>query len=267
MSKKPVGLLFDMVRCAGCRQCVVACKELHDFPVPEDPETVKTLSATAYTCMWEEDDYAIRNMCRHCVDPACASVCPVGALHKTELGPVTYDFHKCIGCRYCMVACPFSIPRYEWHSPVPKVRKCDMCYDRQMEGKPPRCAEVCPEDATTFGTREELLEEARRRIKESPDDYYPHIYGEHEVGGTSVLFLVPHEVASLGFAKKLGTEPLPALTWNVLEKLPGISIGGAATMLALWWITHRRDEVALVEADVIKPGRDGKLRERNNGSA
>ena len=255
-------LLFDAVQCAGSRRCVVACKEVHGFPVPDDPEEVRELDARTYTCMWEEEDYALRNLCRHCLDPACASVCPVGALHKTARGPVVYDVEKCIGCRYCMVACPFNIPRYEWDSPVPQVRKCDMCIDRQREGKQPACAEVCPEEATVFGTRAELLELARRRIRESPDEYDDHIYGEREVGGTSVLFLLPKNFASLGFDPRLGREPLPHLTWRVLSGLPHVSLGVAATLLGFWWITHRRNEVAQAEREAARrrPGGNGKER-------
>ena len=206
-SKEPTGLLFDMVECIGCRSCVKACMGIHDFA--GDPEEATTLSATCYTTLNIEDDYPIRNMCRHCVKPSCASVCPVGALRKTEEGPVVYDASRCIGCRYCMMACPFNIPRYEWRNPVPAVRKCDMCIDRQREGKLPACAEACPKKATLFGTRKDLIAEAWRRIKKSPRDYYPHVYGETEVGGTSVLFLAPYEVATLGYKASLGDKPLP----------------------------------------------------------
>ena len=88
-----------------------------------------------------------------------------------------------------MVACPFSVPRYEWDKAVPSVRKCDMCIDRLLEGKKPACADACQYDATVAGTREELLVEAHKRIAESPDEYYDHVYGENELGGTNVLFL------------------------------------------------------------------------------
>jgi len=253
MSVEPRALLFDMVECAGCRNCVKACKEIHGFP--GDPEEATTLSATCYTTMVIEDDYPIRNMCRHCVSPSCASVCPVGALRKTDEGPVVYDASRCIGCRYCMMACPFNIPRYEWNKPVPAVRKCDMCIDRQREGKLPACAEACPHKATIFGTRKELLAEAWRRINKSPRDYYPHVYGEHELGGTSVLFLAPHEVATLGYKASLGDKPLPELTWQVLSKLPGIGVVSAAALMGIWWITRRRDEVAMAEARAAGNGR------------
>jgi formate dehydrogenase iron-sulfur subunit len=253
MSDDAKGILFDMVECIGCRNCIKACKEIHGFP--GDPEEAVTLSATNYTTLVVEDDYPIRNLCRHCVRPSCASVCPVGALHKTAEGPVVYDASRCIGCRYCMTACPFNIPRYEWNKPVPAVRKCDMCFDRQREGKLPACAEACPKKATLFGTRKELIAEAWRRIKKSPGDYYAHVYGEHEVGGTSVLFLAPYEVATLGYKASLGNEPLPELTWQVLSKLPGVGVVSASMLMAIWWITRRRDEVALAEGKAHGNGR------------
>jgi formate dehydrogenase iron-sulfur subunit len=249
---KPKALLFDMLNCGGCARCVKACMDLHGFA--GDPERVKDLSATAYTCLRQEgEDYTVRNLCRHCLDPACASVCPVGALVKTEEGPVVWEGDRCLGCRYCMVACPFSIPRYEWDSTVPCVRKCDMCIDRIREGKRPACAEACPHDATVFGDRDEILAEARRRIKKAPREYHDHVYGETEIGGTSVLFLAPFPVESLGFKKVLGTEPLPALTASVLKKIPTVLVCGGAALLAIWWITKRRDEVAIAEATDRNP--------------
>lgn len=241
-SAKTRGILFDAVRCVGCRKCAEACMAIHKFP--GDPQKTVALSATAYTAVVElKKETYVRLMCRHCVQPSCASVCPVAALRKTDLGPVTYDPSRCIGCRYCMVACPFSVPRYQWDDPVPEVRKCDLCVDRLKEGKPPACVEACPAEASITGTREELLAEARRRIAEAPEEYHPHVYGETEVGGTNVLFLSPVPLEDL-WPETLGEDPLPVLTARVLHKIPGIAIGGAAALLSIWWITNRRDEVA-----------------------
>ena len=245
MTTSPRGLLIDIVRCVGCRACVGACKEIHSFP-GSDQET--ELSATAYTAMVDfGDDRHVRKLCMHCVKPSCASVCPVGALAKTPEGPVTYDASKCLGCRYCMVACPFGAPRYEWSRVVPAVRKCDMCVGRAAKGQLPACVEACPAEATVAGTREELLAEAHRRIAENPESYAPTVYGETEVGGASVLFLSPVPFEELGFRAGLGTEPLPELTWNALEKVPGVVTVGGAMLFAIWWITKRRDEVAASE--------------------
>jgi formate dehydrogenase iron-sulfur subunit len=245
MTASPRGILVDITRCIGCRGCVAACKEIHSFP-GSDQET--ELSATAYTAMVDyADDRHVRKLCMHCVKPSCASVCPVGALSKTAEGPVTYDASKCLGCRYCMVACPFSVPRYEWASAVPSVRKCDMCAGRAAKGEVPACVEACPAEATIAGTREELLAEAHKRIAENPGAYHPQVYGETEVGGTSVLFLSPVPFEELGFKAGLGTTPLPELTWNALEKIPGVVTIGGAMLFAIWWITNRRDEVAAAE--------------------
>jgi len=258
--EKPRGLLIDAVRCTGCKECVKACMSLHEFE--GDPKQVTQLSATAYTLVVERKDGTnLREMCRHCQKPSCASVCPVAALRKTDLGPVVYDSKRCIGCRYCMVACPFSVPRYEWDKAVPSVRKCDMCIDRLLEGKQPACADACQYDATVPGTREELLVEAHKRIAESPDEYHPHVYGEYELGGTNVLFLTPKPIEELFRPGLDGSEPLPVRTARVLDKIPGIAIGGGAALMAFWWITRRRDEVAAWEhaqrkAGLARPGKD-----------
>ena len=133
----------------------------------------------------------VKLQCMHCQDPACASACIVGALSKKENGTVHYDVSKCIGCRYCMVACPFEIPAYEYHDPItPRVMKCTFCYERvQSENKLPGCAEICPVEAITFGRRSDLLAVARQRIKKNPGQYIDHVYGEKEVGGTSWMYL------------------------------------------------------------------------------
>ncbi len=234
--------------------------EGHDFP--GDPEEVTELSATAYTALdMYDEDYSYRKLCRHCVTPSCASACPAGALVKQPAGPVSYDADKCMGCRYCITACPFSVPKYEWDNPVPAVRKCDMCWDLVQYGGKPRCANACSYDATVFGTRADMVAEAWSRIEEDPDEYYAHVYGEHEVGGTSVLFLAPCPVEELGFDPAFGTDPMPAHTKAVLEKLPGIGVTACAGLFALSWIIRRRNEVQAFEASE----RRTKPRSRNAG--
>jgi len=150
-------ILVDITKCIGCRSCEQACKETHGFP----KDTEAKLSPTALTVVEEHGDKYVRRMCMHCQDPACASACLVGALKKTALGPVTYDGSKCIGCRYCLVACPFSVPRYEWSKLVPYVKKCDMCATRQANNQPPACVEACPHGCVDRGL-------ARRDSRRSP---------------------------------------------------------------------------------------------------
>jgi formate dehydrogenase iron-sulfur subunit len=177
-------MLVDITKCIGCRSCEQACKELHGFP----KDTELKLSPTALTVVEEHGDKYVRRMCMHCEDPSCASACLVGALKKTALGPVTYDGSKCIGCRYCLVACPFSVPRYEWTKLAPYVKKCDMCATRQANGQPPACVEACPTGASIVGWRDEILEEAQWRVLNDPK-YMKHIYGSEEAGGTSAFFI------------------------------------------------------------------------------
>jgi formate dehydrogenase iron-sulfur subunit len=205
------------------------------------------LSAHKLTAIQTFGEHFSRRLCMHCAEPTCASVCPVGALHKTSLGPVVYDAEKCMGCRYCMTACPFQVPAYEWNSRLPKVRKCDMCYDRQRAGQLTACAEACPTGATTCGDRDALVAEARRRLAAKPGDYYQRIYGLQEVGGTSVLYLSAVPFEQIGLRTNLPQQPLPQLTWRVLEALPSVVSVGSVLLGGIWWITNRRDEVARAE--------------------
>lgn len=234
-------ILVDITKCIGCRSCEQACKEAHGFPMESEPK----LSPTALTVVEEHGDRFVRRMCMHCQDPACASACLVGALKKTAAGPVTYDVSKCIGCRYCLVACPFNVPRYEWSKLVPYVKKCDMCADRQAKGQPPACVEACPVQASISGTREELLTEAQRRMV-SDAKYARHIYGSEEAGGTSVFFISDVPFEKLGFVAA-PAQPMPALTANALGDTPTVVLLGGALLSGLYWITQRRAEVALAE--------------------
>jgi len=235
-------ILVDITKCIGCRSCEQACKQIHGFPV--DTET--KLSPTALTVVQERGDRFVRRMCMHCQDPACASACLVGALKKTAAGPVTYDGSKCIGCRYCLVACPFSVPRYEWTKLVPYVTKCDMCAARQAKGQAPACVEACPVQASIAGNRDEILEEAQRRIL-IDSKYVKHIYGSDEVGGTSVFFISDVPFEKLGFAA-VSKQPMPVLTANALGDGPIVILVGGALLSGLYWITERRAQVSLAEA-------------------
>ncbi|HQU71845.1 MAG TPA: 4Fe-4S dicluster domain-containing protein [Calditrichia bacterium] len=241
------GFLIDTTRCIGCEACVEACREIHGHPEGD----VATLSAHAFTALntHEIDDEEIftRRMCMHCNDPSCASVCPVGAFTKTKLGPVTYDPDKCIGCRYCMVACPFEVPKYQWNKKQPLVQKCDMCFERISRGQLPACAEACEEGATVFGERSDLIKEARRRIEADPDTYHPYIYGLNEAGGTSVLFLSAVPIEQLDFKKEQFQQAFPHLTWNVLKEIPNVASFSGLFMYGLWWVINRRMELQKIK--------------------
>jgi formate dehydrogenase iron-sulfur subunit len=237
-------ILIDITRCIGCHACDAACKQLHNFP--PDPEPA--LSDTALTVVQEREGKFVRRLCMHCQDPACASVCPVGALEKTAAGPVVYQADRCIGCRYCMLACPFQVPAYQWDRVAPFVVKCDMCAQRVARGEQPACTEACPVGAAVFGSRAEMLAEAQKRIRENPA-YVPRIYGAEEVGGTSVLFLSDVPFEKLGFVTPPMQQPMPTLTATALGEVPTVVLVGGALLSALYWITQRRHEVALAEAE------------------
>lgn len=241
-------LLYDATLCIGCKLCEQACAERNVLPYTDTLAAQPRLSAYKLTVVLSQGDKFMRRLCMHCNDPTCASVCPVGAFQKTALGPVTYDASRCMGCRYCMMACPFQIPAYEWDKQLPIVRKCDLCADRVAKGGVTACTEICPTGATKFGDREELIAEAQQRLREKPSEYVQHIYGIEEVGGTSVLLLSGVPFDQFGYKTDLLHEPMPMLTWRVLRHIPDIVSIGSVLLGGIWWITHRRDEVAAAEA-------------------
>jgi Fe-S-cluster-containing dehydrogenase component len=204
-----VGMLYDATRCIGCRACVTACKEANAMPgnlynPPQDLSGDTKNIIKVYD--WGGPDQSfMKAQCMHCLDPACARACMIGALQKREFGIITWDGTKCIGCRYCQVACPYSIPKFQWYKAVPKIVKCELCNHRidDETGRPkPACCEACPKEAVITGTYVELLAEARRRVAEHPEKYYPagapRIYGETDGGGTQVLYLAAVDFEHLG---------------------------------------------------------------------
>jgi formate dehydrogenase iron-sulfur subunit len=241
-------ILTDTTLCIGCEKCVEACRvanKLGKDVARRWKRRIDDLSSTRYTTIVRRPgNHFVRQQCRHCLQPACTSACLVGALHKTPEGAVIYDGDKCMGCRYCMMACPYGIPRYDWDQPVPYIRKCTLCYERVKEGGLPACVEACPQQATIFGQRDGLLEEAHRRIRDNPGKYLDKVYGETEVGGTSVIYLSDIPLDFLAFKPELGSEPLPELTWAALSKVPPLAAGVAGVMTGIWWIIGRRMKLA-----------------------
>lgn len=244
---KQKGILYDATLCVGCGECYNACKTQNNNKETNDDFLKDHLSAETYTVVEQYDDKFSRKLCMHCQSPTCVSVCPVGAFTKTELGPVLYDADKCIGCRYCMQACPHRIPRYEWSSTNPRVRKCVMCHEKLAKGEATACSEACPAGATITGDRDELIAEAKKRLKENPQNYYQHIYGLDEAGGTNVLMLSSVPFEQLGFATNLPKEALPNYTARVLEKIPAIVGVGGVFLSSMYWLTKRKNEIAKEE--------------------
>lgn len=254
LSKDRKGVLVDSTVCIGCRKCEWACKGAHDFEQGtfesyQNDETLDKMRRPTYdnlTIVNEYDDGArnVKLQCMHCDHPACASACIVGAITKTENGAVVWDTDKCIGCRYCMVACPFQIPAFEYHKALdPKIVKCDFCVDRTSEGKLPACVNICPVEALTYGTREELIIEAKRRIKNHPEKYYDHVFGEDEVGGTSWLYLADKNLAGDVFPK-LDNNPAPGVSESIQHGLfayfvPPIAI--YALLGGIMWLSKDKE--------------------------
>jgi formate dehydrogenase iron-sulfur subunit len=276
--------LIDIANCIGCRACQVACKQWNE----KDGETTEfddqlgfqnpaVLSARTFTLInfienenpdspgGVEAAYVMQR-CLHCLEPGCVSACPTTALYRQDDGPVSYNADACIGCRYCMLACPWDVPTAEWNSHAPKISKCTHCADRcdqpppvAFNGEPvsdeaarqfadtvqiPACVKACPADALRYGTREEMLELAHQRIAARPDRYVDHIYGEKELGGTSVLYLSAVPFEKLGFPT-YGDKPFPAFTKTALGAVPpAVMVVGSFLGAAYAWFRKRSLAVA-----------------------
>jgi Fe-S-cluster-containing dehydrogenase component len=230
-----VGLLYDTTLCIGCKACVVACQDANGLP--RDPTGIDTrydapvdlnYRAKNVIKLYHEGDRRsfVKVQCMHCVDPACVAACMLGALKKREFGIVSYDVDYCVGCRYCEVACPYGVPKFQWASSTPRIVKCELCNHRLAKGQEPACTEVCPRHAVIFGKRADLLAEAKHRIAENPGRYVDKIYGETDGGGTQVLYLSHVPFDKLGFPA-LGDEPAPQLARSVQH---GVYRGFAAPL-------------------------------------
>ena len=270
-----IGMLYDTTMCIGCKACVVACKQANDREPDSGPwgdeklyDAPVDLNGDTKNIIKLHDDGTYRSFmkaqCMHCVDPACAAACMLGSLHKDEVtGIVTYNPDYCVGCRFCMMSCPFNVPKFEFDSPTPDIVKCELCrhrvedeatqtadgFTRYPDGQGPACCEVCPREAVIYGTRDELLEEARRRIADNPGRYHEdRIYGETEGGGTQVLYLshVPFEKVGL---PELGDDGVPKVAYTVQEgiyyKVPFLA--PAALYAALVFVQFRNRRAGKTE--------------------
>jgi Fe-S-cluster-containing dehydrogenase component len=256
-----LGVLMDIPNCIGCRKCEFACQQAAGFAVPPietfddksvfeahrrpHPRNYTTVNRFPNPIDPQRPIYVKAN-CLHCNDPACVSACLVGAFKKEPNGAVTYDAWKCMGCRYCMVACPFQIPTYEYDNALtPQVRKCTFCFDKVVqEGGVPACVRICPNDALIFGKRDELVALAHDRIRSRPDNYVDHVYGEHEAGGTSWLYLSGVPFEQIGFVQ-LGSLAPPRLTESVQHGIfkmfmPPLALYGLLGLVM--WLTKRDEE-------------------------
>jgi formate dehydrogenase iron-sulfur subunit len=243
-------MLYDATICVGCRACQTACKKRSELPSETDNrglyEMPNDLSANTWTIIKSYDGpdghSFVKNQCMHCLEPACVSVCPVAALQKTEEGPVVYHAERCIGCRYCMAACPFNVPKTQWDKVLPLIQKCDFCADRQAEGLAPACGEACPTGALIFGTRKQMLDIAHERVKDE-NRYDDHVYGEKEAGGTSMLYISKVDYRNLGFPEERKTA-LPTLTWPYMAAVPGVIAVMSTLSTAIYLRTHKEDKKA-----------------------
>ena len=225
------GILYDSTLCVGCQTCEFSCAKAHDLPEPVGSPEVGVIRKTdeksrtvVNVYKTSKGDVFVKTQCMHCNQPACAAACLTQAMDKTKEGPVIWRGEKCMGCRYCMVSCPFDMPKFEYHSANPIIQKCTMCFDRIKEGKVPACVENCPAQALVFGSRRELIKEARKRIVENPNQYEDYIYGEQEAGGTGFLYLSPVPFHELGFNTNIQKSSYPELSKGFLYSVPSIFV-------------------------------------------
>ena len=266
-------ILVDVTKCTGCERCVAACIEengLNEQKAQVDRAVTKDgLSDNRFLSVPKVDEGRfVRMSCMHCLEPSCVSACLVGGLTKTPDGPVVYDADKCIGCRYCMLACPFHIPRYEWDEAVPFVRKCSMCFDRLEDGLVPACVEACPNEALSFGERNALLREAHRTIEVGRERYMDRVWGEHEFGGTSVLYISDVDLGVAGWPEP-ETESIPSLTEPLIAKTPFIGMGVMSSLLGINWVIQRRMRLAAEGAESVEgaPGSEKEAPGAEGGEA
>jgi Fe-S-cluster-containing dehydrogenase component len=308
LSPDAVGILYDATLCIGCMACMVNCKkanaepggalyhretagqipfeyppgnEIYDAPTALSDKTLCIIKAhrSDEPVAGDEENKSptysfIKQHCLHCIEPACVTVCPVAALQKQkDTGIVTYNKHKCFGCRYCQVACPFGIPMYEWEKASPSVVKCQLCNHRLAQGGYSACCEFCPTGASLFGRVVDLQEEAKRRLTLKPGDtyaypvhrldgneyteqivarYVDHVYGLEEAGGTQYLFLAGVDFAKLGFNPAITNEVYPDYTWEYISHVPALIgallVAGTVTRVATQKLDKKKKDAGHEDA-------------------
>ena len=261
LSEDRTGVLVETTACIGCRNCEWACKKAHDLPAGNldsyaDKSVFKEMrrpdeSALTVVNQYEKEKEInspinVKVQCMHCDHPACVSACIVGAFSKKENGSVVWDTDKCIGCRYCMVACPFQVPSFQYDKALnPKIMKCDFCFERTKKGQLPACVEICPVEALTYGPRSELIKIAREKIKTYPERYIDHIYGENEVGGTSWLYLAGQNLAKTKALPNLGTRPAPGVSESIQHGIFAYFVPPAslyALLGGIMWLNKKKKD-------------------------
>ena len=247
-----IAMLYDSTVCTGCKACMPACNEANNLPADTsmsggiwDMPTGLNAQTKNIIELYQDpksDEFAfVKRQCMHCLDPACVSGCPFGALEKADWGAVTWTSSLCIGCRYCEVACPFEVPKFQWDSWNPKIVKCEFCYEQRLkQDMEPACTAACPTGAVVFGKRVDLLAKAKDRIANSPGKYFEQrVYGEHEAGGTQVLYLSSVSFQKLGLPK-LGTTSLGHYATKVSSKVYKW-LGGPVLMAGVFGFLIRRN--------------------------
>ncbi|AAS95017.1 sulfate respiration complex iron-sulfur protein HmcB [Nitratidesulfovibrio vulgaris] len=265
--KDSYGVLHDTTRCIGCRKCEQACNEVNKLPAPKAKfddltvlEKTRRTDADSWTVVNRYNaaglDHPVfrKQQCNHCLEPACASACFVKAFTKNPDGSVTYDGSLCVGCRYCMVACPFNVPAFQYAEAFdPLIQKCTMCHPRLAEGKLPGCVEICPKEALTFGRRKDLVRIAHDRIRQNPGRYIDHVYGEQEMGGTAWMYLSGVPFSATGMNEELGTKSAPEYTAGALGAVPMVVGIWPILLTGAYAITKRKEKIAAEEqAEAVK---------------
>jgi Fe-S-cluster-containing dehydrogenase component len=258
-----MGVLVDLSRCVGCRSCEAACNKEQNLPAPEKPfndfsvfdemhhgqkrrtdETRYTI-VNRYEIPGREHPLFRKIQCNHCQEPACLTSCFVNAYTKTPEGAVVYNVDVCVGCRTCMVACPFYIPAFRYSSAFhPRIMKCVFCHETRLtKGLPPACVEACPQEALTFGRRTDLVAVGKQRIRENPGAYVDHIYGEHEAGGTAWMYISPAPFEQVGFDTSVPKEPILNYVKDFLSIVPMVLTIWPALFAGFHLLATRKDKM------------------------